>query len=96
MKRGRGQLGGTISTMPCQVQVANLGPRAILAASLRSQLAWLGRREGRRAKRGLGMLSCPSTMAAAVASSGPRRRCQASAQRKTVMTSRAGRLSNLM
>jgi hypothetical protein len=39
MKSGRGQLAGTISTMPCQVHVANLGPRAILAASLRSQLA---------------------------------------------------------
>ena len=40
-----GQLRGTSSTMPCHVQVANLGPRAILAASLRSQLAWLGLRD---------------------------------------------------
>jgi hypothetical protein len=39
MKRGRGQQTGIISTTHCQVHVANLGPSAILAASLRSQLA---------------------------------------------------------
>ncbi len=44
MKRGRGQPQGTISTMPCQVQVANLGQSAIFAASLRSQASpsWSG------------------------------------------------------
>ena len=45
MKSGRGQLRGIISAMPCTIQMANLGPKAILAASLRSQLAWFGRRE---------------------------------------------------
>ncbi len=39
MKCERRQLWGTISAMPCHVHVANLGPRAIFAASLRSQLA---------------------------------------------------------
>jgi hypothetical protein len=39
MYRGRGRPGGTISTMPCHVHVANFGPSATLAASLRSQLA---------------------------------------------------------
>ncbi len=40
-----GTPGGTNSTISCLVHVANLGPRAILAASLRSQLAWFGRRD---------------------------------------------------
>ncbi len=39
MKSGKGQFQGIISTMPYNVPVANLGPRAILAASFRSQLA---------------------------------------------------------
>jgi hypothetical protein len=30
MKRGRGQLRGTISTMPCQIHVANLGGKGDL------------------------------------------------------------------
>jgi hypothetical protein len=76
MKSGKGQFQGTISTMPCQVHVANLGPRAILAASFRSQLAWLGRREGRRGNRGLGMVT-PLMTVAAEASRGPRRLCHA-------------------
>ncbi len=40
--------------------MANLGASAILAASLRSQLAWLGRLECRRAIWGLGMTIRPS------------------------------------
>ena len=96
MKRGRGQFAGTSSTMPCHVHVANLGPRAILAASLRSQLAWLGRRECWKARRGLGMVSCPPTTAVAVASSGPRRRCHAAAALYIDMTSRWGFLSSRM
>ena len=96
MKSGRGQLRGTISTMPCHVQVANLGPSAILAASLRSQLAWFGRRDGRRGRRGLGMQSRPSTMAAVTASSGPRRLCHSGAARKTDMRSRVGVLRRRM
>ena len=69
-----------------------------MAASLRSQLAWYGRREGRRARRGLGMVSWPPTMAAVVASTrrGPRRRCHAAEERKRDMTSRVGRLSSLI
>ncbi len=67
---------GIISTMPCHVHVANLGPKAILAASFRSQLAWFGRWEGRRAKRTLGMVT-PEMTVLAVASRGPRRLCQA-------------------
>ncbi len=90
MKSGRGQPRGTISTTPCQVQVANLGPRAILAASFRSQLEWLGLRECRKGTRGLGMTILHSTTVAATASRGPRRRCHSPADMKTDMTSRAG------
>ena len=96
MKRGRRQLLGTISVMPCHVQVANLGPRAILAASLRSQLAWLGLRDGCRGKRGLGMQRRPSTMVVVTASSGPRRLCHWSAAMRVDMRSRVGVLLSLM
>ena len=97
MYSGRGRPGGgTVATMPCYVHVANLVPRVVLAASLRSQLAWVGCREGRRARQGLGIEGWPRTRAAAVASRGPRRRCQAAAERKMDTTSRFGRLSSLM
>jgi hypothetical protein len=80
MNSERGQLRGIISTIPYQVHVANLGPRAILAASSCSQLGF-GRRDSSRQNSCLGMQSWTPTIAAAVASSGLRRQCHASAVR---------------
>jgi hypothetical protein len=96
MNRGSAQFLGTISAMPCHIHEANLGPRASFAASFRSQLAWFGRKDGRRAKCGLGIWSLPATITAAVASRGPRQRFQAGAARKTDMMSRASFFLSLM
>ncbi len=96
MNSGSGQFCGTISTIPCHAHVANLGPRANFAALFRSQLALLGRTDGQRARRGLGIWSLPATMTATIASRGPRRRCQAGAAWETDMMSLVGFFLSLM
>jgi hypothetical protein len=67
MNRRSSQFMGMSSTMPCHVQVANLGSRALLAASLRSRGV---RPDGIYGSRVLGMTRQPSMMVA-----WPRSRC---------------------